>query len=371
VTVTDLPPAVMALLRPERFPALRIVFAGGELFPGELVNRWNPGRHFFNGYGPTECTVTMIVQECAGHWEGSPPIGLPMVNHVAHVFDAHGEPVPFGVPGELVIGGAGLARGYLNRPELTAERFIRDPYSPDPTARLYRTGDLARFLPDGQLQFLGRSDDQVKIRGYRLELNEIVATLNQCPGVQTSLVVAREDTPGNKRLVSYVVPAPDASLTTDALRDSLAATLPDYMVPVAFVRLDAFPLTTNGKVDRRALPAPDTANTAWDGDFIAPRTPTEELIAALVAELVNVERVGVDENFFLLGGHSLLGTQLIARIRDEFGVDLPLRTIFEAPTVAELAAEVEARLLSELDGLSEAELAALLENAECGMRRAE
>jgi acyl-CoA synthetase (AMP-forming)/AMP-acid ligase II/acyl carrier protein len=315
-----------------------------------------------NNYGPSESTVVATSGRIFPNAlaDSLPPLGWPIANTTIRLLDEDLQLVPDGEPGELCIGGDSLARGYLNRPDLTAERFIRDPFSPNPMARLYRTGDLARFLPDGQLQFLGRSDDQVKIRGYRIELNEIVATLNQCTGVQTSLVVAREDTPGNKRLVAYVVPVSDASLTTDALRDSLAATLPDYMVPVAFVRLEAFPLTTNGKVDRRALPAPDAANTAWDGDFVAPRTPTEEMIAALVAELVNVERVGVDENFFLLGGHSLLGTQLIARIRDEFGVDLPLRTIFEAPTIAELAAEVEARLLVELDGLSEAELAALL-----------
>ena len=354
---TPLAERVLALDWPQT-TALRFLLTGGDA----LRRRPSPALPFtlINNYGPSENTVVATSAPVAVVGEEPPPIGWPIANTVARILDDRLQPVAAGAVGELWIGGRSLARGYLGRPELTAERFIADPFAAEPGARLYRTGDLVRLLPDGQLAFLGRGDDQVKIRGYRIELGEIIAALNACPGVTESLVVAREDTPGNKRLVAYVIPAPDADLSADILREALAVRLPDYMVPVAFVRLDAFPLTTNGKIDRRALPLPDADNTAWAADYIAPRTPTEEGVAAIVATLVGMERVGVDEDFFLLGGHSLLGTQVIARLRDAFGVDLPLRAIFEAPTVAELAAEIDDRLLESLAGLSEADLAALL-----------
>lgn len=356
---TPLAERVLTLPWPER-AALRFLLTGGDA----LRHYPAAGLPFalINNYGPSENTVVATSGRVWPAPDGGdlPAIGWPIDNTIVRLLDADGRPVPTGEAGELYIGGASLARGYVGRPDLTAERFLPDPLDPTPGARLYRTGDLGRLLPDGQIAFLGRTDDQVKIRGYRIELDEIVATLNAHPGVATSLVLAREDTPGNKRLVAYVTPRPGARLTTDELRDALLAQLPDYMVPVAFVRQDDFPLTPNGKIDRRALPLPDAENTAWGDDFLAPRTATEAGIAALVAELIAAERVGVDENFFLLGGHSLLGTQLIARIRHDFGVDLPLRAIFEAPTVEELAAEVDARLLVALDGLSEAELAELL-----------
>jgi amino acid adenylation domain-containing protein len=354
---TPLAERVLALDWPQA-TAMRFLLTGGDA----LHHRPSPALPFtlVNNYGPSENTVVATSAPVAVVGEEPPPIGWPIANTVAHVLDEALQPVAAGEVGELWIGGRSLARGYLGRPELTAERFIADPFAAAPGARLYRTGDLVRLLPDGQLAFLGRGDDQVKIRGYRIELGEIIAALNACPGVTESLVVAREDTPGNKRLVAYIIPAPDAALSADTLREALAARLPDYMVPVAFVRLDAFPLTTNGKIDRRALPLPDADNTTWEADYIAPRTPTEEGVAAIVAALVGMERVGVDEDFFLLGGHSLLGTQVIARIRDTFGIDLPLRAIFEAPTVAELAAEIDDRLLASLAGLSDADLAALL-----------
>jgi len=269
-------------------------------------------------------------------------------------------PTTSGVPGELHIGGAGLARGYLNRPALTAEKFIPNPFSAVPGARLYRTGDLACYLPDGQIAFMGRIDEQIKIRGYRIEPGEIVAALDRHPAVQTSVVVAREDTPGDKRLVAYMVPAVGSRPTTGALRDFLATQGPDYMVPSTFVCLDVLPLTPNGKVDRAALPAPDPTNTVRDGVMVAPRTPVEKRLAAIVAPLLGLEQVGVDDNFFLLGGHSLLGTQVIARVHDTFGVDLPLRGLFDAPTVTELAVEIERLILATLEAMSDEEAQRLL-----------
>jgi acyl carrier protein len=277
-----------------------------------------------------------------------------------YILDEHLQPVPAGVPGELYIGGVGLARGYLNRPALTAETFIPHPFSTQPGARLYKTGDRACFLPDGQIAFLGRIDDQIKIRGYRIEPNEIVAALNRHPAVQTSLVVAREDTPGERRLVAYVVPAPGAQPAAGALRDFLGTQLPDYMLPTAFVFLEALPLTPNGKVDRAALPAPDAADTAREGAVVAPRTPVEQRVAEIVAGLLGLEQIGVDDNFFLLGVHSLLGAQVIARVADTFGVDLQLHAVFDAPTVAGLASEIERLMLAKLEAMSEDEAQRLL-----------
>src|SRR5262249_2956921 len=214
--------------------------------------------------------------------------------------------------GELYIGGAGVARGYLNRPELTAEKFIPNPFSNHPAARLYRTGDLARYLPDGQITFLGRSDDQIKIRGYRIEPDEIVCVLNTHQDVQTCLVIAREDAPGDKRLIAYLVLSDVAQVTASYLRELLLAHLPDYMVPAAFVVLEALPLTPNGKVDRRALPLPGVANTLGDGAVALPTTPTEQRLVELVCPLLGTTTVGVDDNFFLLGGNSFMGAQLVA-----------------------------------------------------------
>jgi acyl carrier protein len=243
---------------------------------------------------------------------------------------------------------------------LTAEKFIPNPFSAEGGARLYKTGDQACYLPDGQIAFVGRIDDQIKIRGYRIEPNEIVAVLNRHPAVQMSLVVAREDTPGERRLVAYVVPTPGAQPSARALRGFLGTQLPDYMIPTAFVRLEAMPLTANGKVDRAALPAPDAANTSGDGAFVAPRTPVEQRVAGIVAGLLGLEQIGMDDNFFLLGGHSLLGAQIIARVGDTFGVDLPLHILYDAPTVAELAAEIERVVLATLEEMSDDEIQRLL-----------
>ncbi|MCP4656731.1 MAG: AMP-binding protein, partial [bacterium] len=247
------------------------------------------------------------------------------------------------VPGEVCLSGAGMARGYLKRPELTAASFLPDPWSERPGARLYRTGDLARRLADGNLEFMGRIDFQVKIRGYRIELGEIETVLGAHPGVREAVVVVREDAPGgNRQLVAYAVPAAGADLDPGEVRSHLAQSLPDYMIPAAVVLLDALPWTPGGKVDRKALPEPEPERRGPEEGYAAPIDPTEELVAGIWAAVLGFERVGVDDHFFELGGHSLLATQVISRVREVFAVELPVQKLFEAPTVARLAAVVEA-----------------------------
>jgi amino acid adenylation domain-containing protein len=359
ITVTDLPPAVMALLEPERFTALRIVFVGGEAFPGELVNRWNPGRRFFNGYGPTECTVTMIVQECQGTWAASPPIGLPIANHVAHVLDSRMEPVPCGVPGELVIGGEGTARGYLNAPALTAEKFVPDPFASTPDGRLYRTGDLVRRQRDGSIVFIGRIDQQVKIRGLRIELGDVEAALASYPGVGQLAVVPWADSSGERHLVGYVSRRPGADITDAGLRDHLARLLPMYMVPSYYVVLDALPLTVSSKVDHRRLPPPDTSSRPPASAGPPPATETERVLALeLFPEILHVDQVGNADNFFDLGGNSLRAVQLLSRIGERFGVEISIGDFFRSPTVTAVAVTVDRLRAAALD---DDELLALIE----------
>jgi amino acid adenylation domain-containing protein len=299
-----------------------------------------------NNYGPTECTVvaTSGIVRAGDGPDPLPSIGRPIANTQIHVLDDDMKPVPPGTQGEIYIGGAGVARGYLNRSDLTAERFVADPFASQPGARLYRTGDLGRELADGRIAFLGRIDGQVKIRGYRIETEEIAAVLTRHPTVESAVVVAREDRAGERRLVAYVVPAAGGEPTHHDLVAALARTLPGYMVPAAFVTLDRLPLLSSGKVDRAGLPAPDDANTLRASTFVAPRTAIEERLATILAELLALDRVGVNDNVFLLGGHSLLAAQLLARVRGVFGVSLSLRTMFAHPTVAALAAEVEREL---------------------------
>ncbi|MGW5271528.1 non-ribosomal peptide synthetase [Streptomyces sp. NPDC004044] len=339
ITVIDLPPTVMPLLAPEKFTGLRIAFVGGEAFSGELVNRWNPGRRLFNGYGPTECTVTMIVEECPGTWDASPPIGLPMTNHVAHVLDRDLRQVPVGVPGELVIGGAGLARGYLNRDGLTAEKFIADPFGTAPGGRLYRTGDLVKRLADGRLVFLGRIDQQVKIRGLRIELGEVESALTAFDGIGPVSVRAWTDDHGDKHLVGYLTGV--TGQQTPAVREHLGTLLPSYMIPSYFVVLDELPLTSSGKVDRRRLPAPDLSRTS-EGDGDESLTATERaLLRDVLAPLLRDVRLGVHDDFFLSGGNSLQAVQLMSAIKRRFGVEITLGDFFVSPTVAHLAAAID------------------------------
>ncbi|MEH1824947.1 MAG: non-ribosomal peptide synthase/polyketide synthase [Nostoc sp.] len=367
ITHVTLPPSVLAVLPTVELPALQTIIVGGEACSAELIKQWSVGRNFFNAYGPTEASVCTTIAKCTDG-DRKISIGRPIANAQTYILDSHLQPVPIGVPGELHIGGAGLARGYFNRPELTQEKFIPNPFggsrgageqgkkiaqsplplipspqSPIPNSRLYKTGDLVRYLPDGNIEYLGRIDNQVKIRGFRIELGEIEAVLNQNVDVQTSCVIAREDNPGEKRLVAYVVPQTEVIPTTSELRQFLKAKLPDHIVPNAFVILEALPLTPNGKVDRRALPAPELHNQLTD-NFVVPRNPTEQTLALIWAQVLKLEQVGIYDNFFELGGHSLLATQVISRLQEAFGISLPLRYLFESPTVAQLGEAILAEL---------------------------
>jgi len=332
----------VARRRPDGFGTLRHLLFGGEAVDPATVRAvleaGAPGR-LLHVYGPTESTTyaTWHLIEAVPAEAATIPIGLPLANTTGYVLDG-ARPCNVGEPGELYLGGDGLARGYLGRAAMTAERFVPDALSGTPGARLYRTGDLVRRLECGAVEFLGRADSQVKVRGFRIEPGEVEAALRELPTVREAAVVVRTDG-GEKRLVAYVVAADGAVLSPAGLRDALSGRMPDYMVPTAFVALDAIPLTPNGKTDRRALPAPDAA--ARDA-FVAPRTPTETALAPLWAQVLGVERVSVEDDFFLLGGHSLLATQVVSRIRQALGAEVPLRALFEAPTVRRLAARLDA-----------------------------
>ncbi|MFG2914397.1 non-ribosomal peptide synthase/polyketide synthase [Kitasatospora sp. NPDC048298] len=317
---------------------------GGEALTAEALAAWrrlHPRAEVVQHYGPTEATVHCTEKRIAPGRElppGPVPLGRPIAGARLYVLDDRLRPVPAGVPGELYIAGAGLARGYLERRSLTAERFTADPYGPA-GARMYRTGDVVRWTAEGELVFLGRADDQVKIRGFRIELGEVEAALGRLPQVRRAAVVVREDRPGDKRLVGYVVPAEGPRPEPAALRRDLAAGLPEYLVPAAIVVLDALPTTGNGKLDRRALPAPDWSAGATAGR--APRTPREEVLCALFAEVLGVSEVSAEDDFFALGGHSLLATRLVSRVRAVLGAELAIRDLFEAPTVAALATRLD------------------------------
>lgn len=318
-----------------------VVLCGGEALPWDLAQQLLARcRALWNMYGPTETTIWSAVSQVRAE-DGATFVGHPIANTQLYVLDEQRQPLPVGVAGELYIGGDGLARGYLHRPDLTAERFVPDPFSATPEARMYRTGDMVAYRPDGHLAFLGRVDHQVKIRGFRIELGEIEARLREYGGVNEVVVLAREDTPGDKRLVAYVQMRGAATLDAEALRAFLQQWLPEYMLPSVFVTIDQFPLTPNGKIDRRALPPPAVGRGGAGPNYVAPRSPVEERLAAIWGDVLGIEPVGVQDNFFVLGGHSLLATRVVARVRDVFGVDMPLRRLFEAPTVAGLSDYVE------------------------------
>ncbi|WP_329307359.1 amino acid adenylation domain-containing protein [Streptomyces sp. NBC_01260] len=334
---------VMAEEVPEAFAGVREVWAGGDVVPPEAVRRVMdrcPELTVVNGYGPTETTTFATTHRIHRplDYAGAIPIGEPLDNHRVYVLDEGLRLVAPGVPGELYIAGAGLAQGYLDRPSLTADRFVADPFGPSGT-RMYRTGDLVRWNHEGSLEYLGRADQQVKLRGFRIELGEIETALTAHESVGQATVVVREDRPGDKRLVAYLVAADSVRIDTESVRRAMAGTLPDYMVPSAFVVLDEIPLTVNGKVDRRALPAPELGN---DATGRAPRGPGEEVLCGLFAEVLGLTSVTIDDHFFHLGGHSLLATRLISRIRQTFGVQITVRDLFQGPTVAALAEYVEA-----------------------------
>ncbi|HEX8189934.1 MAG TPA: amino acid adenylation domain-containing protein, partial [Pyrinomonadaceae bacterium] len=326
-------------------PAPKALVIGGEALFHESLAYWRehaPDTRLVNEYGPTETVVGCAVHEvgAGGGAGGAVPIGRPIANTQLYVLDRFLEPAAAGVTGELYVGGEGLARGYLGRPGATAERFVPHPFSQEPGARLYRTGDLARHLPDGELEFIGRADEQVKIRGYRIELGEIEAVLSEHEVVREAVVVAREEAGGERRLVAYFVTAGGQEADAAELRAHLRGRLPEYMVPSAFVQLDEMPLTPNGKVDRRALPAPGQAGAGKAG-LLAPRTAVEEILVGIWNNVLRVGEVGVNANFFELGGHSLLATQLMVRVRESFGVEILLRDFFNSPTVGALAELVE------------------------------
>ncbi|MEX2697607.1 amino acid adenylation domain-containing protein, partial [Rhizobium mongolense] len=346
ITHATLPPALLQASKDPGCLASQVLILAGELPKAELV-RSLASASIVNAYGPTEATVCATVWSCPDDFDGAVvPIGRPIANTRLYLLDAHGAPVPFGAVGELYIGGAGVARGYLNRPELTAERFLADPFSDEAGARLYRTGDLGRYLPDGNLEFLGRNDEQVKIRGFRIEPGEIAARLGEHDRVREAVVVARQDRAGDKHLVAYVVCGPEAGSDDDdggglagALRAHLSGRLPDYMVPSAFVRLEALPLTPNGKLDRKGLPVPEDDAYAHR-TYEAPQGGIETALAEIWAELLGVERVGRHDNFFELGGHSLLAVQLSSRLSQAVGVALPLTRLFARPVLADLAESI-------------------------------
>jgi amino acid adenylation domain-containing protein len=361
INCAEFVPAVMRNLlqyleeNTQRLDSMRILVVGSDLW---CVEEYRRIRHFcglhtrlINSYGLTEATIDSSYFD--GGIDGlsperSVPIGRPFPSTRLYILDPSLQAVPIGVPGEIYVGGATMARGYLNRPESTAEKFIPDPFSNKPGARLCKTGDLARYLPDGNIEFLGRIDEQVKIRGFRVELGEIEAALAQCPAVREVVVMAREDLllargtgpltglKKEKCLVAYIVPDRKHSPSTGELRRFLKEKLPNYMLPSAFVMLDSLPLTPNGKVDRKALPAPEQSLPKLEETYSVSRTPVEKILAEIWARVLKRDRVGIQENFFDLGGHSLLAALVVSRIRETFQIELPLRRLFEKPTVAEL-----------------------------------
>jgi amino acid adenylation domain-containing protein len=336
----------LSLLKQPLPASLRLVVVGGEKASRSAYSTWlklvGEKVRWLNSYGPTETTVTATVYDPIANPEtdrcvSEIPIGRPITNYQAYILDRHLQPVPIGVPGELYIGGSSVSRGYLNRPDLNANKFIRNPFSDEPSARIYKTGDTVRYLPDGNIEFIGRIDFQVKIRGFRIELIEIEGALEQHPAVQQTVVLAREDEPGNKRLVAYLVLKPEQSPTTSELRSFLKQKLPEFMIPAAFVMLDTLPLTPNGKVDRRALPAPTQIQQERQETVVAPRDDLELELIKIWENVLGVHPIGVKDNLFSLGGHSLLIARLSDQIEKVFNKHLSLTTIFQAPTVEQMA----------------------------------
>lgn len=365
ITISFLPTGLAESMIALSWPAetrLRILLTGADVlhcFPP-------PGLPFtvVNNYGPTECTVVATSGRVLPVRDSTklPTIGHPIENLQVYVVDKQLRPVPAGTPGELLIGGAGVGRGYLNLPELTQQKFIADCFSPVAGGRLYRTGDLARVEPDGQIAFLGRIDRQVKIRGYRIELAEIEAVLRQHPAIRASVVAVKMRDSGETSLLAYIVPNPDDFLTSDDLRSFLSKQLPDYMVPGTFVRIADLPLTTNGKIDHSCLPPPSPENILSDDRFEAPQSGIESWLANLLIKLLGVTRISRNDNFFRLGGHSLLGAQLIAKIQHTFDVELSLRSLFDHPTVSGIASEIASAIHAKVNKMTDDEAQTVLES---------
>jgi amino acid adenylation domain-containing protein len=356
---------------PSAFNPLRYVMVGGEAIDAQAFRAvlQAGGPRLINAYGPAEATIYAATYDVTSADQIAPdaatvPIGRPVVGTVARVLDGEMGLLPVGAAGELCLGGPALAHGYVGSDEPTSARFVPDPFSAEPGARLYRTGDRARWTAEGVLEYLGRLDDQVKIRGYRVEPGEIVAVLRTHPSVAAAVVAPRPDPQGTQRLVAWAIPTSPEAVDAEALRAHLAERLPEWMIPAAWVFVDAFPLTANGKVDRRALPDPDALSAA--AEFVEPATDTERELAALWREVLKAGRVGAHDTFFSLGGHSLLAMQLAARIHAGMGVELPLRTLFDHPRLTDMAGQIDllrdaelAALLAEVEGMSDEEARAL------------
>lgn len=365
ITNIVVPPSLLAALPEHELPDLQTVIVAGEACSAELVSRWAPNRRFFNAYGPTETTVWATVEECFDG-TGKPSIGGPIHNVQTFILDAQQSNLPVGVHGELHVGGAGLARGYLNRPDLTAEKFIPNPFSSQAGARLYKTGDLTRRLPDGRIDFLGRIDYQVKVRGFRIEPGEIETVLAAHPAVREAVVTAGQDASGNVNLIAYVVGAADQSLTIGQLRDYLRENLTEFMIPSAFVLLDALPRNPSGKVDRKALPSRGEFRPDLEAQYVAPRTDVEQTIAAIWQELLRLDQVGIHDNFFDLGGHSLLIVQVHSKLQATFKRTLSLIDLFKYPTISALA---DFLTQTETESLAIASLAHQDQRLEAGKHR--
>jgi amino acid adenylation domain-containing protein len=337
ISDVTLVPSIQAHLPHADLPALQTLTAGGEACPQSIVNRWGAGRRYFNAYGPSETTFASSTAECFPNGD-KPTIGRPLANVQYYVVDERMEPCPVGIAGELLIGGMGLARGYVGRPDLTAQQFIPNPFSQGAGERLYRTGDLVRQLPDGQIDYLGRIDQQVKVRGFRIELGEIEAVLLEHRGLAAAAVTCYTETPGENQLAAYIV-GDGEELIVEHLRSFLSLKLPEYMVPSVFILLDQMPLTGAGKVDREALPSPETVRR--HREHVKPRTPLEQVLAGIWGQVLGNDNISVHDNFFVLGGHSLLITQVTSRVRDILHTEIPIHLIFELPTIAQLASALE------------------------------
>lgn len=342
VTVAELPPAILPLLNPSNFPTLRLISVGGEMFSGDLVNKWaSPKRRFINGYGPTETTVAVTLFDCKGQWDKNPPIGRPIYNVESYILNNNLEPVPVGVPGELHIGGMCVAKGYLNREDLTKEKFVCNPFNKESNSIIYKTGDLARWLPDGNIEILGRADRQIKIRGFRVELEEIESALAEEPRIKQVTVEVHDEINRDRQLIAYIVTDPMFQVSVKDLRIKLSKKLPKYMIPARFVEILEIPLTPNGKVDRKALPKPDDSRPD-DEDYVVPRNEIETIICnEIFSPILGIKQIGAMDNFFDLGGNSLQATLVVSQIREIFKIDINLIDFFQSPIVESLANFVE------------------------------
>ncbi|NEO77384.1 amino acid adenylation domain-containing protein [Moorena sp. SIO4G3] len=360
ITHITIPPSALAAMPKDELPTLKTIVVAGEACPPELISHWAKGRQFVNAYGPTESTVCATMAECSPECY-VPPIGRPISNTQIYILDRNLQPVPIGVPGEIYIGSVGLARGYLNREDLTNQKFIPNPFDNSKVksgatprrrktqgnahqesqkSKLYKTGDLGRYLADGNIEFIGRIDQQVKIRGFRIEIGEIEALVSQYPDIKENVVIAQSDPAGDKRLVVYIVPKQESTQDTSLIpqiRQFLKQKLPEYMIPAAFVLLDAFPLTPNGKIDRRALPVPDTVPSGLSTAYVMPQTETEQLLAKIWQEVLQIEKMGIYDNFFEIGGHSLLIIKVHTKLQELYAQDISIIKLFQYPNISEFS----------------------------------